>query len=96
VHLRLVAYNAAAVMPFRFAGCGIGQVDVVVDFPAAGVGRDHPAFDFAQTRDDKLSPSQKKCHASEIRQLLSRNSLDEHGREFCICTLIAPFKSLSH
>jgi hypothetical protein len=118
VHLRLVAHNAAAVMSFRFAGCGIGQVDVVVDFPAAGLGRDHPAslitrtsachetcflrwnccsaFDFAQTRDEELSPSRKRRTAGEIRQLLSRNSLNENGGKFCICTFIAPFKTLSH
>jgi hypothetical protein len=89
VHLRLVAHNAAAMMSFRFASCGIGQVDVVVDFPAASLGRDHPAslitrtsawhgtcflrwnccsaFDFAQTREEELSPSRKWRPAGEIR-----------------------------
>src|SRR5215469_10144045 len=83
-------------MSFRFAGCGIGKVDVVVDLPAAALGRDHPAslitrasachetcslrwnccsaFDFAQTRDEELSPSRKRRPAGETRQLLSRTS----------------------
>jgi hypothetical protein len=118
MHLRLVVHNPAAVMSFRFAGSGIGQVDVVVDLPAAALGRDDPAslitrtsachetfslrwncgsaFDFAQTRDEELSPSRKRRPLGEIRHLLSRISLNENGREFYICTLIAPFKTLSH
>jgi hypothetical protein len=89
-----------------------------VDFPAAGLGGDHPAslitrtsachetcflrwnccsaFDFAQTRDEELSPSRKWLPAGKIRQLLSKNLLNENGDEFFICTFIAPFKTLSH
>jgi hypothetical protein len=105
-------------MSFRFAGCRIGQVDVVVDLPAVGLGGDHPAslitrtsachetcflrwncgsaFDFAQTRDEELSPSRKRHRAGKIRRLLSRDSFNENGEKFCICTFIAPFKTLSH
>ena len=114
----LIAHHTAAVMSLWFPGCGIGQVDVLVDLPAGTLGRDHPAslitrrsacheacslrwnccsaFDFAQTRDEELSPSRKRRPAGEIRQSLSRNSLNENGGKFCICTLIAPFKTPSH
>src|ERR1700757_383300 len=104
VHFRPIAHYPAAVMSFRFAGCGIGQVDVVVDFPAAGLGGDHSAslitrtsachetcflrwnccsaFDFAQTRDEELSPSRKRRPAGEFWQLFSRPSVTTIGSEF--------------
>jgi len=41
-------------------------------------------------------PSRKRCPAGEIRLLFPKNSLNENGDEFFICTFIAPFKTLSH
>jgi hypothetical protein len=41
-------------------------------------------------------PAESRAPRAKIRQVLSKNSLNENGNEFFICTFIAPFKTLSH
>ena len=118
VHLRLITHHPAAVMSLWFAGCGIGQADVVVDLPAAALGPNHPAslitgaaachetcslrwnccsaFDFAQTRDEELSPSRERRPGAKFGTCFRGFRLTKTATSFIFAPLLAPFKTLSH